>query len=269
MSETVLPLYFSLLSDSEAYFYIHHAKVEKVETTIHSHNKGQLLYAEGGIVHVFVDGKHWYLPARCYMWIPPNTPHAIMSNSKYVSLYNFYFTIEEMDSEFYKDTNIYFASDLLRQMMLYSKDWEGAIKKFSGTAYNFLMAIKSIIPELKSNIVPFSVQHPYPNDPKLLSIAQFLVANINENYSIEDIAQRFGLSVRSLSRKFKEQLGMSYVRFLRSLRITKSLELIAENKLNMYEVALAVGYSSLSAYSTIFYRITGIRPSEYAQRLRK
>jgi F0F1-type ATP synthase membrane subunit b/b' len=81
--------------------------------------------------------------------------------------------------------------------------------------------------------------------------------NIEKNYTIDEVAQQFGLSTRTLSRKFKDNMGMNYVRFLRALRITKSLELIAENKYNMYEIAMLVGYNSLSSFSNIFQKWTG------------
>ena len=91
--------------------------------------------------------------------------------------------------------------------------------------------------------------------------------NIEKNYTIDEVAQQFGLSTRTLSRKFKDNMGINYVRFLRALRITKSLELIAENKYNMYEIAMLVGYNSLSSFSNIFQKVSGIRPTEYTQLL--
>ncbi|MEF9478075.1 helix-turn-helix transcriptional regulator [Chryseobacterium sp. 1B4] len=76
------------------------------------------------------------------------------------------------------------------------------------------------------------------------------------------------MSTRTLSRKFKEILGMNYVRFLRALRITRSLELMLEGKYNMYEIAMMVGYNSLSSFSNIFKKVIGIAPTEYQHKLR-
>src|SRR5690606_4415784 len=128
-------------------------------------------------------------------------------------------------------------------------------------------AIKENLPQIESTKLPIMMQHPFPKDPKLLEIAKFLNANLETNYTIEEVAQRFGLSTRTLSRKFKENLGMNYVRFLRSLRITKAFELLAEKQHNIYEITLMVGYSSLSAFSNIFYKVAGIRPTEYSKLL--
>lgn len=256
--------------DNDSYhFYTHHVHIDKIETGTHQHRKAQLIYAEGGIVHIFINQRHWYLPARCYMWIPAQHDHAILSYSKNVDLYNFYFNVEPEEASFYTVPNIYFASDLLRELILYARNWEGTIDRTSKASYDLMQAIKSLLPELASKSIPFSIQHPFPKDEKLVEIASYLLKNIESNFTLAEVAQTFGLSVRTLSRKFKVHLGMSYIRFLRSLRITKALELISEKKFNMLEIALRVGYSSLSTFSTIFLKITGMRPTTYAQILNK
>ena len=81
------------------------------------------------------------------------------------------------------------------------------------------------------------------------------------------IAARFGMSSRSLSRLFKEDMGISYIRFLRAIRIAKALELMSENNYSILEIAMRVGYNELSSFSNIFTRVTGIRPSIYMAKI--
>jgi len=128
--------------------------------------------------------------------------------------------------------------------------------------------MKYILPTSRDRKLAFPVQHPFPKYEMLLRIAKFLNTNLDKNLGLEEVAKNFGVSSRTLSRKFKEQLGMNYVRFLRALRITKSLELMGEEKYNMYEIAMLVGYNSLSSFSNIFKRVTGISPTDYQQRLK-
>lgn len=255
------------IDDESVEFYIYHMHLGNIEAQEHQHQKGQLLYAEGGIIHIYINDRHWYLPARCFMWIPANTEHSIVTKSKNGDLYNFYF--EGDNSPFYNDPNIYFASDLVREMILYTKFWKGSIDKQLHAKYHFMKALKANLPEMDSIKMPITIQHPYPKNQKLIAIARFLFNNIDKNYSLDEIAKEFGVSPRTLSRKFKEDIGMNYVRFLRSVRMTKALELIAENRYNMYEVAMMVGYSSLSAFSNIFFKLTGIRPTEYLHLISK
>ena len=261
--------YFKELEEEDAAFYVYHILTGNIETEMHIHSSAQLIYAEGGIMHIFTDNKHWYLPARCFMWIPPNTPHYILSFSPKIDLYNFYFKLKNDDDDFYKITNIYSVSHLLREMILFTKNWNGKIVKGEGLKYDFLKALKGVLLEGNDRKLGFPVQHPFPKDEMLLKIAKYINANLEKSLSIEEIAKEFGMSTRTLSRKFKDQLGINYVRFVRALRITRSLELMTEEKYNMYEIAMLVGYNSLSSFSNIFKKVIGIAPTEYAQRLKK
>jgi AraC-like DNA-binding protein len=260
--------HFKAVEEEDAEFYVYNVLTGDITTDIHHHSSAQLVYAEGGIVHVFTDLKHWYLPARCFMWIPAGTPHYLFSTSPKVDLYNFYFKKEEHENGFFDEINIYSVSHLLREMILYTKDWDGKITKNDTSKYYFLKALKGILPEKRDNKLAFPVQHPFPKDETLLKIAKYIHENLEKPLTIESTAKEFGMSTRTLSRKFKEILGMNYVRFLRALRITRSLELMLEGKYNMYEIAMMVGYNSLSSFSNIFKKVIGIPPTEYQQKLK-
>ncbi|MNR33645.1 HTH-type transcriptional activator Btr [compost metagenome] len=62
-------------------------------------------------------------------------------------------------------------------------------------------------------------------------------------------------------------MGISYIRFLRAIRIAKALELMAENSYSILEIAMRIGYNELSSFSNIFTRVTGIRPSVYMSKI--
>lgn len=248
--------------------YVDHGYLDRVDIRSYVHVKGQLLYAEGGILHVFTEGRHWYLPARFYMWIPPNTVYHLESRSSRIKLYRFFFQKETVESVLYSEPNVYLSNDLLREMFLFSRHWDGGVSLSNAASkYYILKAIKAIIPMLNPTGNLFPIQHPYPKDLRLRSIAAYLNQHIETSYSLEEVASTFGMSSRTLSRMFKENLGLSYVRFLRSLRISKALELMTAHKYSILEIALAVGYTELSSFSNIFYRVTGVRPSIYMAKL--
>ncbi|WP_267402890.1 MULTISPECIES: AraC family transcriptional regulator [unclassified Chryseobacterium] len=260
--------HFGAVEEDDAEFYIYNVLKGGIKTDVHYHGSSQLVYAEGGIIHIFTDSKHWYLPARCFMWIPAHTPHYIFSTSQNVDLFNLYFKEEESEDGFFDEINIYSVNHLLREMILHTKDWDGKITKNDVNKYYFLKALKGILFEKREKRTAFPVQHPFPKDETLLKIAQYIHANLEKPLTIESTAKEFGMSTRTLSRKFKEILGMNYVRFLRALRITRSLELMLEGKYNMYEIAMMVGYNSLSSFSNIFKKVIGIPPTEYMHKLK-
>ncbi len=79
----------------------------------------------------------------------------------------------------------------------------------------------------------------------------------------ENIAAKIGTSPRSLARKFAEEMGMTWRQSLRRLRMTRAIEFLAQEDMQITQVALAVGYSSVSAFNAAFRDFTGQTPSEY------
>lgn len=258
-----------LIDHCKSEFYIYNFISSQPKTIEHQHDKGQLLYAEGGVLHVFINQKHWYIPGRCFIWIPPNVPHYILSHSSHIRIFGLYMNIFENDSLFYKTENVYMVDDLLREMIWYTEKWMGCYGPEKEAEYFFLKAIKVNLPTMCKSVSSFPIQHPYPKDERLIKIGQFLRQNLERRYNLEEIAKEFGMSSRTLSRLFKEDIGMSFVKFYRAIRISQALELMSENKLNVYEVAIKVGFISLSAFSNIFLRIMGIRPQDYINKLKK
>lgn len=252
-----------LIDDPGIYAYIDNEYVKDFGHELHSHARAQLIYAEGGIVHIYEEEKHWYLPARTYMWIPAGMPHRILHQSASMSIFNFYFSVEEEDGDFYRHPNIYMVGNMLREMIHYTREWSGPVGYNQPSRVAFLKAIKAILPEMDMTLTTFPVSYPYPKDEGLVRIAEFLSENVEVSFSFDEVARRFGYSTRTLSRLFQEDIGLSYVRFVRAIRITRALEMLAENKYSVSEIAMAVGYSSLPAFSNIFERIVGIRPSEF------
>lgn len=249
-------------------FYVYNFSSSKIQTIEHQHTHGQLIYAEGGVLHVFLNQQHYYIPGRCFLWIPSNVSHYIVSHSTQIKLFGLYMLIQPNDDIFYNEANVYLVDDLLREMILYTEDWRGCIEDSEKDKFYFLKAIKSNLPKMCQKVANFAIQHPYPKDERLIKIGQFLRENLENNYSLEEIAKVFGFSTRTLSRLFKEDIGMSYVKFSRAIRISSALELMVEKKLNVYEIAVKVGYMSLSAFSNIFYRVMGIRPQEYINKIK-
>jgi transcriptional regulator GlxA family with amidase domain len=102
-----------------------------------------------------------------------------------------------------------------------------------------------------------------PNSP--LKVMEYMQKNLENKLDAAMIAAKFGFSDRSLSRLFYAE-GISFIEYMQSLRVVKSMELLAENNMNINMVAASVGYESITAFSNVFLRFTGLRPSEYIKR---
>jgi AraC family transcriptional regulator len=80
---------------------------------------------------------------------------------------------------------------------------------------------------------------------------------------LEELGRRIGCSHFYLSRIFSAQTGETISQYLRKLRMEKAAELLRLRELNVSEVALEVGYSSLSHFSAAFHQTYGCCPGLY------
>ena len=81
--------------------------------------------------------------------------------------------------------------------------------------------------------------------------------------SVSTIAQSLGISEGHLSHTFKKETGSTILNYLTRYRIHKSMELLKDCRVRVYEVAEQVGYRDIAYFSTTFKKITGVSPSEY------
>ncbi len=90
---------------------------------------------------------------------------------------------------------------------------------------------------------------------------------LNQNLAapptLEELGRKIGCSHFYLSRIFSGQTGQTITQCLRQLRMEKAAELLGGRELNVTEVALEVGYNSLSHFSAAFHATFGCCPGLY------
>ncbi|MGH1516945.1 AraC family transcriptional regulator [Chryseobacterium sp. JK1] len=225
----------------------------------HQHKKGQLLLVLGGIAYLQTAEKEYYIPSNHYIWIPQNYPHNLMYNAQDLHIINIYFP-ESTRDDFYDELGIYPVSKLLSEMLSFSEKWQGDF--FPGDwEYEFLYTLWSLLS--KENLKKFSIQLPTTDDVRLNDITSDLRKRISEPITLEETASTFGISVRSLTRLFQTKLNISFIQYVKMLRVIRAMELIKNTNLTVTELAYEVGYSNISAFSNTFFQLTNMRPTEF------
>ena len=90
-----------------------------------------------------------------------------------------------------------------------------------------------------------------------------LQQNLVEPLSLQEIGRRVGCSPFHLSRIFSSETGTTIPLYLRRLRMERAAALLRCGDFNVTEVALEVGYSSLSHFSHAFCQTMGCCPGLY------
>ncbi len=94
-------------------------------------------------------------------------------------------------------------------------------------------------------------------------VMALLKQNLAEPPPLEELGKKIGCSHFYLSRIFSAQTGQTITQYLRQLRMEKAAELLKSREYNVTEVALEVGYNSLSHFSAAFQETFGCCPGLY------
>ena len=108
--------------------------------------------------------------------------------------------------------------------------------------------------------------------PKLKELIQIAVKYINNNFerniSLGNIARFVFLSASYFTRAFKEEMGLSPIKYLLNVRIERSKELLAETDIKVSDIALNVGFSNQQRFNEIFKKYVRITPLQYRKQIK-
>jgi AraC-like DNA-binding protein len=97
------------------------------------------------------------------------------------------------------------------------------------------------------------------------------IAYLNENFykdiSVQDIADKVGVSRYHLSRIFKENTGITLIDYLNKLRFSKAEVFLKSTDMNINEVAKAVGFNNISYFNRKFKQMFGMTPSQFYEEM--
>lgn len=99
-------------------------------------------------------------------------------------------------------------------------------------------------------------------------VIQILRENMEKPPSLEEVGRRVACSPYYLSRTFSQETGMTIPQYLRRIRMETAAELLKTGRYNVTEVALEVGYNSLSHFSQAFCQTMGSCPAIYQMQVK-
>lgn len=237
-----------------------HEKCER-HIPFHQHSKHQLTYVEGGLAYLILKNKQFAIPPRHYFWVPAGVKHTLKTGHADTKCRTLFFhTHGDAQHRFYTQTGIYPVTDLLLQMIRHTASWNGHIIP-GDERFVFLQSIKNILPQVSDQTL--TVALPHTENARMLEIINYLEDHLADYHSLQSISARFGIGERSLSRFFRMTLHISFLQYLKLLRIAKAFQLIVGREHSLTEVAYLCGYQSLSSFSNTFYQVTQTRPSAH------
>jgi YesN/AraC family two-component response regulator len=94
----------------------------------------------------------------------------------------------------------------------------------------------------------------------------YIDANYDKQISLADVAKASHLSASRLAHIFKEQLGITIIEYLTSVRIERAKELLLGTEQNCTEICFEIGYNNQSYFTRTFKDLVGMPPREFRAR---
>lgn len=101
-------------------------------------------------------------------------------------------------------------------------------------------------------------------DKKIQEVAQYIESNYFDiNLNLNNIADHFNITPSYLSKKFRDEYGISIIDYLYKIRISYSIKLIKDTSLKITDIAQMVGFQDSNAFIRIFKKYYGCTPGKY------
>ncbi len=101
-------------------------------------------------------------------------------------------------------------------------------------------------------------------------ISAFLSHYVEEHYresiSLSALCDRMHYSLSYVSRRFRKETGISFVRYLQNYRVMLGCRLLATSDRSLSEIASLVGYGDAKFFASLVRRMTGLSPSDFRKK---
>ncbi len=115
--------------------------------------------------------------------------------------------------------------------------------------------------------------HRHRTNPKVSNQIQacqdYIEVHTGEVLNLGILAKRVGYSEYHLSRKFKEEMGVSISAYIKIARVERSKILLITTPDSISQIAAQLRFCSSSHFSESFRQIVGMKPQQYRQKYRR
>jgi AraC-like DNA-binding protein/quercetin dioxygenase-like cupin family protein len=221
----------------------------------HFHEYDQLVFATSGVMTVRTSEGAWVVPTQRAVWIPAQIPHSI-NMSGAVSMRTLYFK-PRLVRGLPRSCRVVNVSPLLKELVIHACRYPALDRRVKPQSH--LVAV--IVDQLEC-VQSVPLQLTSPSDPRARRVAELLFADPGDQRSLREICKVAGASKRTIERLFQQEAHMSFGRWRQQLRLMQAMRLLAEGQ-KITHAALEAGYSTPSAFISMFRRVLGTTPGRY------
>jgi AraC-like DNA-binding protein len=231
----------------------------KFEVPEHAHGSDQLIYAIGGLMEVSSEQSVWLIPPHFALWIPARTCHRIHMLGP-VSMRTLYLRTA-LNARLDPRCAVLHVTPLLRELIVETVR-AGQLRMRN----RIECGLRDLLISQLQKASPMPTFVTLPREKRALAVAQAILQNPAESKPMAALCAEAGVSVRTIERAFRREIGSSFEIWRRQVRLTKAVELLVSGY-SIKEVAHKVGYCQSSAFVEMFRRTLGTTPKAWISAL--
>lgn len=202
----------------------------------------------------------WVVPPMRAVWIPADTPHSVTASGQ-VSMRTLYL-LPMLGRAFPPRCFVMNVTGLLRELILHVCQ----LSRLHKRVVSEKRIIEILLDQLKSvECVP--LQLPHPSDPRAVRVARILFADPADPRTLKQVCKECGASKRTIQRLFLNDTKMNFAKWRQQLRLMHAMRLLGSGA-KVTTAALESGYSSTSAFISMFRKQLGATPTRYWGKMR-
>lgn len=224
---------------------------------VHSHPRGQLIYASSGVMRVICGRDIWVVPPSQAVWVAPNQEHEVYFPGD-VALRNLF--IDPMATVGLPlCCAVLKISPFLRELIL--RAVQIGENYLSGDAGWRLMQV--LLDELRlAEETPLHL--PMARDIRAMMVIEALLKEPEDSRSLDEWGVLAGASGRTLARLFVSETGLTFGAWRKRLLLQEAVKRLDQGQ-QVTRIAFDLGYQSLSAFIEMFRKELGVSPRKYAK----
>lgn len=218
----------------------------------HRHDDHQLVYVSAGVLVVGTAAGSWVASRDRGVWIPAGTwhEHRFYGASRFHTI-GFPAALPPLP---HPAPTVVAVSALLRELLIACAD--------PALGRQELARLRAVVRDQlrHSPERPFSL--PAPQDPRLVDACAIVTGRLDRSLPLGALGHRVGASERTLSRLFRDELGMSYPQWRRHVRLLEAAILLSGGA-SVTDAASRSGWATTSAFVDAFRKALGQTPGAY------
>ena len=107
------------------------------------------------------------------------------------------------------------------------------------------------------------------DDAVVKEMLAFIRQHYREKLVLQDVVDALNYSETFLNKKFKKQMGTTFIEYLNRFRIQKALELLREGRTAVQDVSWQSGIGDYKYFNMVFKKYIGCSPKEYVGKIKQ